>query len=765
MRGHSARMVRTAHGFVLVSVGLYLGAIVWAQVVDEPPVPPGSLKQVPVPEPPNLAEFVRDRHAAITLGKALFWDMQVGSDAVQGCATCHFHAGADNRRKNQIGPGLLAGDTTFQVGGPNYTLNPHDFPLTKHADEGTPDSRIVSDSNDVISSQGVFLTQFVDAPAPGSGVDLCEGLADPVFQVNGITVRRIEPRNTPSMFNAVFNFRNFWDGRANHNFNGVNPFGQRDPNAHVWKADSATGTVEPVTVVIPNGSLASQAVGPPLSGFEMSCVGRVFPKVGRKLLAPELVPLARQFVEPTDSVLGPYARGSGTEGSTGLTVSYAELVQRAFRPEWWSHRDLITEGHEQFTQMELNFSLFFGLAVQLYEATLVSDDTRFDRFADGDTSALSPLEQEGLQVFTGVGQCVQCHGAAEFTNASVRNVRNQRPERMIMGDGGCAIYDNGFYNIGVRPTADDLGVGGTDPFGNPLSDTRMAMMGLFFDPDLSPPLGEVPECDSRANVDGAFKTPTLRNAELTGPYFHNGGKATLRQAVEFYNRGGDFSAQNIRQLDPDIQRLDLTPAQQGALVAFLQALTDERVRQEMAPFDHPQLFRPQGHPKDHREVQEERTGTGGTGRAKDDLFEVPPVGAGGRPAAGLVPLQPFLSISQMTGSGRLGDKSDIAHFGFKFRLRDTTSEGQLRFDDKTKKVKVHADTLSDFFTTETCVTMSGPARVNGNHGFSYSAKGCDNRQPGHGRDTLEVTIIDGAGAIVYFRSGVVTGGNLQAHIK
>jgi cytochrome c peroxidase len=48
-----------------------------------------------------------------------------------------------------------------------------------------------------------------------------------------------------------------------------------------------------------------------------------------------------------------------------------------------------------------------------------------------------------------------------------------------------------------------------------------------------------PNVGFRDAVDGAFKTPTLRNIALTGPYFHNGSRATLRQVMEFYNRGGD----------------------------------------------------------------------------------------------------------------------------------------------------------------------------------------------------------------------------------
>src|SRR4051794_15865512 len=75
-----------------------------SQTVVDPPPPP-SLKTVTVPEPANLSDFIRDKKAAIALGKALFWDMQVGSDGVVACASCHFHAGADNRSVNQLNPG------------------------------------------------------------------------------------------------------------------------------------------------------------------------------------------------------------------------------------------------------------------------------------------------------------------------------------------------------------------------------------------------------------------------------------------------------------------------------------------------------------------------------------------------------------------------------------------------------------------------------------------------------------------------------------
>jgi len=180
---------------------------------------------VPVPGPSDqdLAEYVKDKQAAIALGKAFFWDMQIGSDGVQACASCHFRAGADPRSKNQLSPGLNHSphqDLTFKTGGPNYQLTGFEFPLTRLAiagQRGALDQ--ATDSNEVVSSQGVaFLDQGPDPLG---------------FQVGRLKTRRVEPRNTPTVINAAFNHRQFWDGRAENIFNGVNHLGARDPEARV----------------------------------------------------------------------------------------------------------------------------------------------------------------------------------------------------------------------------------------------------------------------------------------------------------------------------------------------------------------------------------------------------------------------------------------------------------------------------------------------------------------------------------------------------
>ena len=568
---------------------------------------PPSLKTVSVPSVSGLSTYVKDESAAVALGKAFFWDQATGSDGL-ACASCHFHAGADSRVKNQLNPGTPGGDTRFGrtqkgQGGPNYTLEEKDFPFHRFKEPDDRASGLEFDTDDVASSQGVYNGDFRNVT--DTATDECERWPDDIFHVGGVGTRRVEPRNSPSTINATFNFRNFWDGRANNVFNGVDPFGLRNAQARVL-VSSGSGVSEQ-RVDLRNSSLASQGVGPAVSNVEMICSGRAFANFGRKLV-PRYA-LSLQNVAPNDSVLGSLRRGS----QKGLSTTYEELIQDAFRDEYWN-----ADGDfGGFTQMESNFSLFWGLALQVYQATLVSDEAPYDNWAEGNSKALDKNQQAGLDIFMGDGKCINCHKGPEFSGAaSVLQKENQEGglvERMIMNDGGVALYDDGFYNIGVTRTAADLGVGEKDPFGNPLSFTRQYASGNFVDPfkvnpctfevkfDFSNCSAEPANLSSeRTAVDGAFKVPILRNVELTGPFFHDGSSATLEQVVEHYNRGGNF--QNP-ELDADIEPLGLSKEDKKNLVAFLESLTDDRVRFEKAPFDHPQLYIPNGHPGDEKRAQ------------------------------------------------------------------------------------------------------------------------------------------------------------------
>ena len=178
---------------------------------------------------------------------------------------------------------------------------------------------------------------------------------------------------------------------------------------------------------------------------------------------------------------------------------------------------------------------------------------------------------------------------------------------------GVAFYDGGFYNIGVRQTEEDIGVGASHPTFGPLSYSKQRQNGRDVG-KINVPAG------ARLAINGAFKTPTLRNIELTGPYFHNGGAKNLLEVVEFYTRGADFKNTNIQDLDPDVGGISELQGNEDAqldLVEFMKHLTDERVKFRKAPFDHPQLILPNGH-----------TGVE-NGVALDNNIELPAVGRDG----------------------------------------------------------------------------------------------------------------------------------------
>ncbi|WP_243311312.1 cytochrome-c peroxidase [Fundidesulfovibrio agrisoli] len=481
--------MKMVHGVRVVVSAMTLAVFVATAFAADPP----PLSSIPVPAIPGIGNYIKDQDAAIRLGKALFWDMQVGSDGVQACASCHFQGGADVRSGNTLNPG---GDGNFTVKGANGSLSPSDFPFHKVSN---PDNAatVVSDSDDIAGAQGLVNYEFKSTNGDRTrSKDRGILQSEPVFQVNGKFVRQVTGRNAPSTINAVYYFYNFWDGRASNTFNGVNPFGAADTNAHVMVNNN--GSLVPETVALQNSSLASQSVGPPNNSVEMSFNGRTFPDLGRKLLAVR--PLAKQHVHPSDSVLGSIS-ASPARGVKN-SVSYKQMIKDAFVDKYWNSTQLV-DGH---TQMEANFSLFWGLAVQAYERTLISDQSKYD-LAQLGLATLTSQEEKGLGVFTSGGsRCSNCHAGAEFSDHTVSFVSGQGLNPVLptvvdtTASGRVGTRDVGFHYIGVRPSPGDIGRAGTTPFGGPLSFTYQS--GVL---------------QANAIVTGSFKTPTLRNVELTGP--------------------------------------------------------------------------------------------------------------------------------------------------------------------------------------------------------------------------------------------------------
>ncbi len=151
-----------------------------------------------------------------------------------------------------------------------------------------------------------------------------------------------------------------------------------------------------------------------------------------------------------------------------------------------------------------------AIAIGAFERTLVSNNSAFDRYMNGDMNSLSPEAVRGFGLYAGKAGCIVCHVGPNFT-------------------------DHGFHNIGVD--SDDKG--------------RGAKLKL------------------RA-MQGAFKTPGLRNAILTAPYMHDGSLGTLEDVIRFYNLGG-VRKENISK---DIKPLNLSDREVWDLVAFLSSLTD-----------------------------------------------------------------------------------------------------------------------------------------------------------------------------------------------
>ena len=154
-------------------------------------------------------------------------------------------------------------------------------------------------------------------------------------------------------------------------------------------------------------------------------------------------------------------------------------------------------------------------AIAAYQRTILSGNSPYDRFKAGDRNALSPAAQRGLVLFEGKARCVKCHGGFNFT-------------------------DEGYHNTGVGMDKE------------------------------KPDLGRY-QVTKRAVNKGAFKTPTLRDVARRRPYMHDGSMRTLREVIDFYNRGGFPNP----WLSPDKVPLNLTAEEREDLVTFLESLTGE----------------------------------------------------------------------------------------------------------------------------------------------------------------------------------------------
>jgi cytochrome c peroxidase len=197
----------------------------------------------------------------------------------------------------------------------------------------------------------------------------------------------------------------------------------------------------------------------------------------------------------------------------------AELVIELYRIP--GYREMFKKAYPG----EILSSVTIGKALAAYQRTIVSGDAPFDRWIKGSKDAIPPSAKRGFVLFEGKANCVKCHHGFNF-------------------------MDNGFHNIGVKP-----------------------LPGLV-------DKGRYTHRIVKVNL-GAFKTPTLRNVALHGPYMHNGAYTTLEEVVELYNRGGDVKD----NLDPNMNPsgLGLSKQEVADVVEFLKTLSEDRVSTAALP--------------------------------------------------------------------------------------------------------------------------------------------------------------------------------------
>lgn len=257
-------------------------------------------------------------------------------------------------------------------------------------------------------------------------------------------------RNSPAVWNAAYQARLFWDGRA--------------------------------------ASLEEQAKGPPVNPAEMGMPD--FAAIEQRVAA-----------EP----------------------AYREAFARAFGP------------HEPITMERI------AQAIAAYERTLVSADAPYDRFIDGDHSALSAAQKRGMWLFQSAG-CIGCHSGPNFSGASQ--------------------------------------VGPKNPYA-PLYAKRSAIAARY---DLTRDKGKAaPDAEL-----GVWRIPSLRNVALTAPYFHNGAVTDLREAVRVMATSqlnavisDDPQLRRMPQWSPErrqfdtVERLVLSNRDIDDVAAFLNALSSD----------------------------------------------------------------------------------------------------------------------------------------------------------------------------------------------
>jgi cytochrome c peroxidase len=175
-------------------------------------------------------------------------------------------------------------------------------------------------------------------------------------------------------------------------------------------------------------------------------------------------------------------------------------------------------------------------AITAYVQTLTPFRSPFDQYIQGDWSALSAAQQRGFNLFMGKAACGTCHFAPLFNGLTP------------------PLYDGTEYEILGTPLDDSL----EKPYPDP-DRGRYAVFPIRY-------------------YDGAFKTPTVRNAAVTAPYMHNGKFRTLDKVISFYDKGGGAGlGLHVPEQTLLSTALHLSEQEKKDLISFIGALTDKEI--------------------------------------------------------------------------------------------------------------------------------------------------------------------------------------------
>ena len=197
-------------------------------------------------------------------------------------------------------------------------------------------------------------------------------------------------------------------------------------------------------------------------------------------------------------------------------------------------------------------------AIAAFERTHPGADSPFDEYIHG-KGEISPAAKRGWALFNSTGRCTNCHAFSVtsplFSDQKFHNI-------------GIAAHKSDFIGLARKATA-TVRSGDLDQIDRLALETDLSELGRFL------------VTKQPADV-GAFKTPTLRNIAVTGPYMHDGSLNTLWDVMDHYNKGGVANP----FLDGGMQRLGLSEAQIDDLIAFMETLTSKEFatfgKEEMA---------------------------------------------------------------------------------------------------------------------------------------------------------------------------------------